>query len=130
MPSLPTEAPAPESVINLSGKTNDNSTEELDIVGGKWEDDEERRFFEDIQDLRDFVPKSVLGLDKVEKEDSGESSDQESSEDDKKAKREMEEREVQELESELKRLELNGQGERPKIDTDNIVSSSSDSDDE
>ena len=28
----------------------------------KWEDEEERRFFEDIQDLRDFVPKSVLGF--------------------------------------------------------------------
>lgn len=34
----------------------------LSTAGGKWEDEEERRFFEDIQDLRDFVPKSMLGL--------------------------------------------------------------------
>ena len=34
----------------------------LSTAGGKWEDEEERRFFEDIQDLRDYVPKSVLGL--------------------------------------------------------------------
>ena len=34
----------------------------LSTTGGKWEDEEERRFFEDIQDLRDFVPKSMLGL--------------------------------------------------------------------
>ena len=30
--------------------------------GGKWEDEEEKRFFEDIQDLKDFVPASVLGV--------------------------------------------------------------------
>ena len=34
----------------------------LSTAGGKWEDEEERRFFEDIQDLRDYVPKSMLGL--------------------------------------------------------------------
>ena len=34
----------------------------LSTAGGKWEDEEERKFFEDIQDLRDYVPKSVLGL--------------------------------------------------------------------
>jgi len=34
----------------------------MSTAGGKWEDEEERRFFEDIQDLRDYVPKSMLGL--------------------------------------------------------------------
>lgn len=32
------------------------------VSGGKWEDEEEKRFFEDIQDLKDFVPASVLGV--------------------------------------------------------------------
>ena len=32
------------------------------IRGGKWEDEEERRFFEDIPDLKDYVPKGVLGV--------------------------------------------------------------------
>ena len=38
----------------------------LSTAGGKWEDEEERRFFEDIQDLRDYVPKSMLGLEEGE----------------------------------------------------------------
>lgn len=38
----------------------------LSPAGGKWEDEEERRFFEDIQDLRDYVPKSMLGLEEGE----------------------------------------------------------------
>jgi regulator of nonsense transcripts 2 len=32
-------------------------------VGGRWEDEEERRFYEDVQDLKDYVPSSVLGID-------------------------------------------------------------------
>lgn len=38
----------------------------LSTAGGKWEDEEERKFFEDIQDLRDYVPRSVLGLEEGE----------------------------------------------------------------
>jgi regulator of nonsense transcripts 2 len=45
---------------NSAGRPEDD--ELLMVSGGKWEDEEERRFFEDLQDLRDFVPKSVLGL--------------------------------------------------------------------
>ncbi len=33
------------------------------VVGGKWEDEEERRYYEDVQDLKDYVPSSVLGID-------------------------------------------------------------------
>jgi regulator of nonsense transcripts 2 len=32
------------------------------ISGGPWEDDEERKFYEDIPDLADFVPKAMLGI--------------------------------------------------------------------
>jgi regulator of nonsense transcripts 2 len=34
----------------------------LSTAGGKWEDEEERRFFEDIQDLREYVHSGMLGL--------------------------------------------------------------------
>jgi regulator of nonsense transcripts 2 len=70
--------------------------------GGKWEDEEERRFFEDIQDLKDFVPKSVLGL---EGDAEGEG---EKDKDDEKEKLEKEKvaEEVRKLEEELEGLKL------------------------
>lgn len=115
MPTLPTEAQAPESTTHLS-KGQDSVQEEVEIVGGKWEDEEERRFFEDIQDLRDFVPKSVLGLDENDGETKeAEKAGNEDTENEEEArKKEMEEREARELESELKRLELNDVKEEPK----------------
>lgn len=40
-----------------------NDSEDTTVVGGKWEDEEERRFYEDVPDLKDYVPSSVLGID-------------------------------------------------------------------
>jgi len=65
-------------------------------TGGKWEDEEERRFFEDIQDIKDFVPSSVLG---VEGHPEGEESKEVERE---RAEREREE--VRKLEEELEKL--------------------------
>ena len=65
-------------------------------TGGKWEDEEERRFFEDVQDIKDFVPSSVLG---VEGEPEGEESKEIERE---RAEREKEE--VRKLEEELEKL--------------------------
>ena len=53
----------------------------LSTAGGKWEDEEERKFFEDIQDLRDYVPKSILGLEDGE-EKTGPSEEEKKPEDD------------------------------------------------
>ena len=70
--------------------------------GGKWEDEEEKRFFEDIQDLKDFVPASVLGVEGT----------YESGEDDAKElaqeNLEREKEEVRKLEEELEKLRENG----------------------
>jgi regulator of nonsense transcripts 2 len=44
-------------------------SEEIITSGGKWEDEEEKRFYEEIQDLKDFVPSSVLGVDSAEAEE-------------------------------------------------------------
>lgn len=115
MPTLPAAAPAHESIINVSGK--ENTQEEVGVVGGKWENEEERRFFEDIQDLRDFVPKSILGLDEPTGESNEEGEGNKDRGDDKNALKEMEEREAQELESELKRLELKDTREEPQVTT-------------
>ena len=61
MPTLPAATQKNDSILVSTTGQNEVS-EEIYTTGGKWEDEEERRFFEDIQDLRDFVPKSVLGF--------------------------------------------------------------------
>ena len=66
------------------------------LRGGKWEDEEERRFFEDIPDLKDYVPKSVLGIE-----------EEEVSEEKEKADKEHVEAEVKRLEEELNDLAVN-----------------------
>jgi len=66
MPNLPSASQKSESIMigsNAGKGLGEDGELTLSTTGGKWEDEEERRFFEDIQDLRDYVPKSVLGLD-------------------------------------------------------------------
>lgn len=73
--------------------------------GGKWEDEEERRFFEDVQDLKDFVPKSVLGVESDEAAD-GESTHAGGDEESEKERIEREKEEVRKLEEELEGLKM------------------------
>lgn len=105
MPTLPAATQKNDSILVSTTGQNEVS-EEIYTTGGKWEDEEERRFFEDIQDLRDFVPKSVLGFTETgqvtqDTTDSGSIKD-----DLDRERREREESEAKELEKELKRLEL------------------------
>lgn len=37
-------------------------------LGGMWEDDEQRRFYEDVPDLAELVPAGLLGVEKKEEE--------------------------------------------------------------
>ena len=65
MPTLKTASQKSESIqigmnTGLGGLGGDG--DEMTGGGGKWEDEEERRFFEEIPDLKDYVPRSVLGL--------------------------------------------------------------------
>jgi len=65
MPNLPSASQKSESImigVNAGKDLGEDGDLALSSAGGKWEDEEERRFFEDIQDLRDYAPKSVLGL--------------------------------------------------------------------
>jgi regulator of nonsense transcripts 2 len=70
------------------------------LTGGKWEDEEERRFFEDVQDLKDFVPRGVLGIDETDGKDSESDPDGEKE----KERIEKEKEEVRKLEEELENL--------------------------
>ena len=106
LPSLPTTSQKTDSI--LIGSNNQShlgdDTDEILTSGGKWEDEEERRFFEDIQDLKDFVPKSMLGL---ESDTEGEGDKDKDDETDKIEKEKIAE-EVRKLEEELEGLKLNG----------------------
>ncbi|KAG8901047.1 hypothetical protein FRB99_005589 [Tulasnella sp. 403] len=47
--------------ISLDSSSSIGRDEEW-TPGGKWEDDEERRFYEELTDLKDFVPRNFLGI--------------------------------------------------------------------
>jgi regulator of nonsense transcripts 2 len=101
LPSLPTTSQKSDSILigsNNSSNLGGDEPDEISLTGGKWEDEEERRFFEEVQDLKDFVPRSVLGIGESEEKDG---------EDDKEKERERIEREkeeVRKLEEELEKL--------------------------
>ncbi|KAH7108193.1 ARM repeat-containing protein [Auriculariales sp. MPI-PUGE-AT-0066] len=64
MPHLPTDESRTESIgLSTGGAGSGAMSDEVQYATSKWEDEEERRFYEDIQDLKDFVPKGFLGLD-------------------------------------------------------------------
>ncbi|KAF8843012.1 ARM repeat-containing protein [Paxillus ammoniavirescens] len=106
MPSLPTVSQKSDSIqigSNAGGVLGEESDDLLSTSGGKWEDEEERKFFEDIQDLKDFVPKSVLGIESEEKGDKGADEEKE------KAEKEKAEAQAKKLEEELEGLKANGE---------------------
>jgi hypothetical protein len=104
LPHLPTAAQKAESILIGTGESNKillADIEDVSSVGGKWEDEEERRFYEDIPDLADFVPKSVLGL---EGEDATAQPSEKSSESKSKPNQAEVDEEVQKLQEELEKL--------------------------
>lgn len=105
MPALPTASQKSDSIqigSNAGGILTDDSEDASLAFGGKWEDEEERKFFEDIQDLKDFVPKSVLGIESEERSDTAADEERE------KVEKERAEVEAKKLEQELEGLKANG----------------------
>jgi regulator of nonsense transcripts 2 len=113
LPSLPTASQKSDSILIGSNSNQSNDSEEGLTTGGKWEDEEERRFFEDVQDLKDFVPSSVLGVE-------GEPEEEESKEVERE-RVEKEKEEVRKLEEELERL--GDSGEQQASDRDKLKES-------
>ncbi|KAJ7096222.1 armadillo-type protein [Mycena epipterygia] len=103
LPSLPTNSQKSDSILIGSNRSNNLAGDDADETmgsGGKWEDEEERRFFEDVQDLKDFVPRGVLGIDEME----GKESDSDLEGEKEKDRIEKEREEVRKLEEELENL--------------------------
>jgi regulator of nonsense transcripts 2 len=102
LPSLPTASQKSDSILigtNQANNLGDESEDALLTSGGKWEDEEERKFFEDLPDLKDFVPRSVLGIEDEEREVDEETE---------KAEKARADEEARKLEEELEGLKLGG----------------------
>ncbi|KAG9035197.1 hypothetical protein FRB95_011931 [Tulasnella sp. JGI-2019a] len=103
MPTLQTSSGRNDSIGVSFDSSSSFAEKEEWTPGGKWEDDEERRFFEDLTDLKDYVPRTVLGIEADEEKEPGkaENGDAEAQ------KRQMEE-EVKRLEAEVEKLAVGG----------------------
>ena len=104
MPTLKTTSQKTDSIqIGANSGSSVLGADSDTTTGGQWEDDEERRFFEDVPDLKDYVPRSVLGV---------EGETDEGADDDTKEKEKLEQEKVQEevrkLEEELAGLKIDG----------------------
>ncbi|KAI8994050.1 ARM repeat-containing protein [Trametes punicea] len=109
MPSLKTASHKTESIqigVNTGSSLLGGDVDDATAGGGKWEDEEERRFYEEIPDLKDYVPRSVLGLDGEGQEDLADGKEKE------RIEKEMVEEEFRKLDEELAgmRIDENGQG--------------------
>lgn len=108
MPTLKTASQKTESIqigMNTSSSLFGADVDETAASGGKWEDEEERRFYEEIPDLKDYVPRSVLGLE-------GESdADTANGEEKERLEKEMVEEEFRKLEEELAEMKIDENGQ-------------------
>ncbi|KAF8678280.1 Up-frameshift suppressor 2 [Rhizoctonia solani] len=108
MPHLPSASQKNDSILLLDGSSSLRlgGTEDLP-ANSKWEDEEERRFYEDLPDLKDFVPKTVLGVDAVASKEERDSvaKEQVNDADAEKAKEEQEKRDVARLEARLENVD-------------------------
>jgi regulator of nonsense transcripts 2 len=105
MPELPIASAKTDSIQIGNGPSALGADgEDIYVAGSKWEDEEERRFFEDIQDLKDFVPRAVLGVEEEVKLADGESDAE-----DAKGKEEQR-REQEKLDEEVRKMEAQLEG--------------------
>ena len=84
-------------------------TEEVSNCG-KWEDEEERRFYEELVDLKDFIPTSILNVDGTSTGSKGSkiASDPNDLERREACRKEHEDSEIRRLENEIENIKLEG----------------------
>ncbi|KAG8863367.1 hypothetical protein FRB96_008859 [Tulasnella sp. 330] len=124
MPTLQTSSSRNDSIgVSLDSSSSFAEREEW-TPGGKWEDDEERRFFEDLTDLKDYVPRTVLGIEVDEEKDQVKVGDA----NEEAQKRQMEE-EVKKLEAEVEKLAVGG-AESTAMEKSEVDAETDDGDDD
>ncbi len=107
LPTLPAAAQKSESIFLSTSSDMNGVSEDITTTGGKWEDEEARRFYEEIQDLKDFVPSSVLGV------DSSEADEVEKNKESDRIRAEKAKEDVKKLEEELEKLGRENKEEQP-----------------
>ena len=109
MPSLPSASQKNESILLLDGSSGlrQGGVEDLP-ANSKWEDEEERRFYEDLPDLKDFVPKAVLGVEAVASKEQRDALAKEKAADSEtgNAQAEQEKQDMARLEAEMESMEV------------------------
>lgn len=70
MPALPTASYKSDSIgLSTGDRQRGDDLEGANVGrGSQWEDEEERRFYEDLIDLKDCVPRSLLNIPEGEAE--------------------------------------------------------------
>jgi regulator of nonsense transcripts 2 len=111
-PVLPTAASLGKSGLQIVNTTSSFAVREDGTVpGGIWDDDEERRFYEDLPDLLDLVPPTLLGVKdkKPEKEeDEKEKAPEGETAADAEADAEAQKRDEEDIRRQLEQMALEG----------------------
>ncbi|BEI85184.1 hypothetical protein CcaverHIS002_0505850 [Cutaneotrichosporon cavernicola] len=111
-PVLPTAASLGKSGLQIVNTTSSFTVREDGVVpGGIWDDDEERRFYEDLPDLLDLVPASLLGVKgKKSEKDEGEKekAPEEATDADAEADAQAQLREEEDLRRQIEQMVLEG----------------------
>lgn len=107
-PTLPTAASLSKSGLQIVESTSSFTVrDDGPIAGGIWDDEEEQKFYEDLIDLKEVVPASLLGIREKSKEEDQEGG---GSRDNKREEEEKEEEahkaEEEALRKQLEQMEL------------------------
>jgi regulator of nonsense transcripts 2 len=102
LPHLPSASEQTNSILLLDGGSSRGTGAEEVTNAGKWEDEEERRYYEEFTDLKDFVPRSILGVESAQ----GDVAKLGSGESDGVKRKENEEQELKRLEVEMENMRL------------------------
>lgn len=105
-PTLPTAASLSKSGLQIVESSSSFTVrDDGPIAGGIWDDEEEQKFYQDLIDLKEVVPASLLGIKEKSKEDDqeggGESQDKSEEEEENQQKAEEEA-----LRKQLEQMEL------------------------
>jgi regulator of nonsense transcripts 2 len=103
LPHLPSASEQSSSILLLDGSSSRGNDAEEVTSAGKWEDEEERRFYEEFTDLKDFVPRSILGVESSQDESTTNARD---GENEGAKRKQKEEQELKRLEVEMENVKL------------------------
>jgi regulator of nonsense transcripts 2 len=90
--------------VSTAGTALGSAAEDMTVypAGGVWEDDEEQKFYEDLPDLADFLPRNALGIQASDTADEDSKTNEESRKNEEAELLEKLNQEIADLENESK----------------------------